>query len=364
MTHRAVVAGHRPAQAFFFFAPPGGASPGGAAGPGRPRRRRRGPRAAAAAEDEGGEAPPAPRGEPAGPMQGPVQGPARPPPAPSPVEAFEQPSVLEGIERGPRRAGLRAEEAEGRSDFAAALEQGGFAGVVGQLLEAAKEGIPEEARRGDLFADLAELDAAGHLARGRARFADGDRGGALRDFEACLGAAPGLEERVDALYGATSCHASFGDYESCQITLREAIVLGLDFEEALRDPARVRWTSSAQLKQQLGRYAASVKRKKEKGEFAQELADRQAQAEAARRAAAGGAAGGEGPAKKVLTRTMFVDMYSESESQLQEVLEGDDDLDMSILGIAKRVGTLVGVGVAAFALLWVAGYFYYFNGRI
>ena len=38
------------------------------------------------------------------------------------------------------------------------------------------------------------------------------------------------------MFGNTAVHASFGDAELAQMTLRAAIQEGLDFEQALQDP--------------------------------------------------------------------------------------------------------------------------------
>ena len=47
---------------------------------------------------------------------------------------------------------------------------------------------------------------------------------------------PTAPQRQAALFGNTAVHASFGDVELAQMTLRAAIQEGLDFEQALQDP--------------------------------------------------------------------------------------------------------------------------------
>ncbi len=87
--------------------------------------------------------------------------------------------------------------------------------------------------------------------------------------------APSLEQRQAALFNSTAVHASFGDVELAQITLRgrmqaaaatrpscdlqtlrlhsecgavaDGITAGLDFDAALKDPAMVKFQSSPQV---------------------------------------------------------------------------------------------------------------------
>ena len=47
---------------------------------------------------------------------------------------------------------------------------------------------------------------------------------------------PTAPQKAAALFGNTAVHASFGDVELAQMTLRAAIGEGLDFELALTDP--------------------------------------------------------------------------------------------------------------------------------
>lgn len=44
------------------------------------------------------------------------------------------------------------------------------------------------------------------------------------------------QERVTALYNCTCVHAGFGDVELAQITLRDAVLQGLDFKQMLENP--------------------------------------------------------------------------------------------------------------------------------
>ena len=60
--------------------------------------------------------------------------------------------------------------------------------------------------------------------------------GALRLWEDIPSKGPTQQERVTAAYNQTCVHASFGDLELAQITLRDAVLEGLDFKQMLDNP--------------------------------------------------------------------------------------------------------------------------------
>jgi len=60
--------------------------------------------------------------------------------------------------------------------------------------------------------------------------------GALRLWEDIPSKGPTQQERVTAAYNQTCVHASFGDLELAQITLRDAVLEGLDFKQMLENP--------------------------------------------------------------------------------------------------------------------------------
>ncbi|GFH23075.1 uncharacterized protein HaLaN_20629, partial [Haematococcus lacustris] len=59
------------------------------------------------------------------------------------------------------------------------------------------------------------------LSEGKRKYESGDRMAALRSFETALAQAElSAKDRQAALYGSLAVHASFGDVELAQITLR------------------------------------------------------------------------------------------------------------------------------------------------
>lgn len=76
------------------------------------------------------------------------------------------------------------------------------------------------------------------LSAGKVKYESGDRMGALRLWEEIPSTIPPAtqQERVTSAYNQTCVHASFGDLELAQITLRDAVLEGLDFRQMLQDP--------------------------------------------------------------------------------------------------------------------------------
>jgi hypothetical protein len=188
-------------------------------------------------------------------------------------------------------------------------------------------------------AAAASASAAEQLARGRAKFDAGDRGGALRLWEeAAADASATTAQRVAAYYNATCVHASFGDVELAQITLRAALLGGLDFAAAVEDPAAVdpalvTLVASQQVRNRLRKFAEAAAKK----------AAAPAPPPPPPRAAAGGGAG-SGAARPGL-------LADDMSGRLQTDLTG---LDASALGIVRRVALLLaalsGLGVVLFFL--------------
>lgn len=85
------------------------------------------------------------------------------------------------------------------------------------------------------------LQAGRLITQGKQKFQAGDRMGALKFWEDALKpeADADINQRKIALFNATCVHASFGDVELAQITLREAIQLGLDYIKAVQTPEEV-----------------------------------------------------------------------------------------------------------------------------
>lgn len=79
--------------------------------------------------------------------------------------------------------------------------------------------------------------------------------GALKLYEdVCDDKEATTVQKQRAWFGATAVHACFGDVELAQITLREAVKTGLDFEQALDDPDMVQIQTSTQILLQLRKF--------------------------------------------------------------------------------------------------------------
>lgn len=93
------------------------------------------------------------------------------------------------------------------------------------------------------------------LQQAKQKYSAKDLMGALKLYEDVLGQAEATtRQKQEALYGSTAVHATFGDVELAQITLREAIKQGLDFEQALSDPDLPEFVTSPQILIQLKRF--------------------------------------------------------------------------------------------------------------
>lgn len=110
---------------------------------------------------------------------------------------------------------------------------------------------------------VAHGEASELVAQGQQKYDAGDRKGALRLFEQALRKDPSLKERQAALFNSTCVHAGNGDVEFAQVTLRDAINCGLDFESAMQNGDYVQLKSSPQVMIQLRKFAQASKRIKE-----------------------------------------------------------------------------------------------------
>jgi hypothetical protein len=75
------------------------------------------------------------------------------------------------------------------------------------------------------------------LSAGKVKYESGDKMTALQLWEKALSSDPDNIQRKTALYNCTCVHAGFGDVELAQITLRDAVLQGLDFKEVLNSPS-------------------------------------------------------------------------------------------------------------------------------
>lgn len=107
---------------------------------------------------------------------------------------------------------------------------------------------------------VAHGEASQLVAKGQEKYGKGDRMGALKLFEQALKKDPTIEDRQAALFNSTCVHASFGDVEFAQVTLRDAINCGLDFETAMKSGDYVKLNSSPQVIIQLRKFAQAANR--------------------------------------------------------------------------------------------------------
>lgn len=155
--------------------------------------------------------------------------------------------------------------------------------------------------------------------------------GALQLWEKALKSDPDSNQRQTALFNCTCVHASFGDAELAQITLRDAVLEGLDFRKALESPLSldddaVSLTSSQQVLIKLKKFS-----------------------DAAAKAAANKATAAPRTAKKITRDDLMND-------DLTGVLETDmSGIDTSIFGIVKRVLVLLLILSISGVGLWFWG---------
>eukprot|EP00884_Botryococcus_braunii_P003830 jgi/Botrbrau1/13448/Bobra.0082s0052.1 len=186
------------------------------------------------------------------------------------------------------------------------------------------------------------------IMQGQVKFRNGDRMGALKLFEESLEKGPSREERQAALFNATAVHASFGDVELAQITLREGINSGLVFDAAMRDkenPLLVPMQVSPQISIQLRKFAEACKRVK---------AAVQPDRSAVQGRGGLGLDGGLPVASLASARGL---LGTDISDRLKTEVSG---IDGSIGGIIRRVLVLLVVGVALGVTLFYVGLQYAF----
>lgn len=159
-------------------------------------------------------------------------------------------------------------------------------------------------------------------------------------YEKALKKDPTIEQRREALYHSTCAHAFAGDLEFAQVTLRDAIVAGLDFEAALQDPNMVKLQASQQVMIQLRKFAAKVQR----GRQASPDAESDADSSQPRSSAPAGSP------ERLNLRT-----------DVSQLLGTDmTGLDTSVGGVVKRVAALLLVLSALGIVLFFVGFKYAF----
>lgn len=182
------------------------------------------------------------------------------------------------------------------------------------------------------------------LLDGKSKFQAGDRMGALKLWEQAIELDPNPQQRQIALFNATCVHASFGDIELAQITLREAVQCGLDFLKAYEspqevDPALVNLVSSQQVLIRLKKFnEATLKAMKSASNTPTE--------------GTRPISGGSGRARSTKSMSTIKSAVFNNED-VADLLETDvQGIDSSVIGIVKRVAlvlvALSGIGVGLF----------------
>ncbi|KAK9859327.1 hypothetical protein WJX84_001281 [Apatococcus fuscideae] len=170
----------------------------------------------------------------------------------------------------------------------------------------------------------ASSQAGSTIAAGQQKYKAGDRMGALKLFEDAVKQDPSIPERQSAHYHEMCVHASFGDVELAQISLRSGLNAGLDFEAALSNPDFIRMQASPQIAVQLKRFAAAARKIK---------SALQPSGPPRKAAAGGGSSAGQKPAElgSIPSAQDLASLFDTEKT----------GLDTSIAGIAKRVAILL-----------------------
>ncbi|GLC41098.1 hypothetical protein PLESTB_000943000 [Pleodorina starrii] len=183
----------------------------------------------------------------------------------------------------------------------------------------------------------AQADAI--LAKAKAKYKEGDRLQAMKLFEDVLNEECTIEQKRAALFGVTAVHAAFGDVELAQMTLREGLRNGLEYEKALEDPTYVQMVTSQQITIQLRRFA------------------QQAQIAMANRPPTERP---YGSAASAASRRSRPSGGQDLDSILGSASGDTAEVDTSIGGIVRRVALVILVGVLMGTALWFLGLEYLF----
>lgn len=175
---------------------------------------------------------------------------------------------------------------------------------------------------------------------GREKHDKGDRMGAVMLYEKALKKDPTVQQRQDALYNSTCAHAFAGDAEFAQVTLRDAIVAGLDLEATMKDPKAVKLQASQQVIIQLRKFAEKVQKSRPKPTAATNN---------------DAVSAPQSPSPSTAKR---LSLDSDASQLLSTDMTG---LDTSIAGVVKRVVLLLLVLIALGIGLFFVGYKYTFS---
>eukprot|EP01023_Acetabularia_acetabulum_P016164 TRINITY_DN17985_c0_g1_i1.p1 TRINITY_DN17985_c0_g1~~TRINITY_DN17985_c0_g1_i1.p1 ORF type:complete len:273 (-),score=25.64 TRINITY_DN17985_c0_g1_i1:1258-2010(-) len=169
---------------------------------------------------------------------------------------------------------------------------------------------------------LCSQAAEDEIKKGLYQYKSGNKMAALESFENSLKQEPSEGQSQAALFNATCVHANFGDVELAQVSLREAVIVGLDFELAVAQPSELmlQISTPTQILLQLKRFSNSVGQK--------QLSPKQPEMESPQ-----SSPGGQGDAENLFSTEVR-------------------GMDTSVLGVVRRVLVLLLVlsafGIALF----------------
>lgn len=163
--------------------------------------------------------------------------------------------------------------------------------------------------------------------------------GAVMLYEKALKKDPTVQQRQDALYNSTCAHAFAGDVEFAQVTLRDAIVAGLDFDATMKDPDAIKLQASQQVIIQLRKFAEKIQKARSKPSEATDSPST--------------------PQKATSTaKSSRLSMDTDVSQLLSTDMTG---LDSSLAGVVKRVALLLLALIALGVTLFFVGYSYTFS---
>ena len=181
------------------------------------------------------------------------------------------------------------------------------------------------------------------LAEGKALYASGERMQGFKKFERALRAEPdrlALATRQELLYSCMCCNAAFGDVETAKQYLRDMNIAGLPFDVALATDGFMPLESSAQMRNQLIKFASGEM--KSQGTVQREIFEKT-------RAETGtGSLGGSVGANPVGQKPQRMGDMDLMNLDL-------NDTSAEVGDIAKRVGGLVVLSIVGFIGLFQAG---------
>lgn len=212
--------------------------------------------------------------------------------------------------------------------------------ISNKLLNRSQNRVLPRARH---FTKFRSSKAEAILLDAKQRYESGDKIQALNQYVAVLKENGITNPQVQkALFGATAVHASFGDIELAQMSLRDAIGQGLDFEGALNDPQTyVEIVTSQQILIQLRRFSSQLLKNQEMAAIKLQASQRSSPSLSSPRSS---------------PRATDLDLAA----LLSKPNQQDMEIDGAVMGIVRRVVILVIVGALLGTALWFIGLEYLF----